>query len=105
MPPCTLHSLEMSTPELGEKGGEGPPDEGIVEKEEGKGGMRRNIMVRDIGEIDKEVEERNNGEVEGNKMEGMQEEERFQKTGVMRGKNDSQDNSKDISQVNMNNIC
>ena len=60
-------------------------------------------MVKDIGEIDKEVEERNNGEVEGNKMEGMQEEERFQKTGVMRGKNDFQDNSKDISQVN--NIC
>ena len=93
----------MSTPELGEKGGEGPPDEGIVDKEEGKGGIRRNMMVTDIGEIDKEVEERNNGDVEGKEKEGMQEEERVQKTGMTRGKNGSQDTSKDISQVN--NIC
>ena len=89
----------MSTLELDENRGKGPPDEGIVEEEKGKGEMGRNMVVKDIGEIDKEVGEQIKGEVEGKDTEGMQEEEMVQKTVMMKGKNGTQDNLKDTSQV------
>jgi len=62
----------MSTPELNEKGEEGPPDEGCLEKD--------------------------NRDVEENETQRMRDNERDQETGIMRGKNGIQEASKDISQ-------
>ena len=82
----------MSTPDLNEKGEEGPPGEGCLEKEEEKKG---NMEEQDMGEIDKDMENRDEGEGEEKET---QDKGRVQETGVMRG-NGTQETLKGISQV------
>ena len=80
----------MSTPELNEKGGESPPDECCLEKEEEKRGKTEK----------KDLEERDKGDVEEKETQRMSDKERVQETGMMMRKNGVQEASKDISQVN-----
>ena len=77
------------THQLNEKGGEGPLDEGCLEKDEEN---RVSMEEKDVGE-------RNMGDVDKKETQRMQDKERVQETGMMRDKNGVQEASKDISQV------
>ena len=84
---CTLQ--KMSRTKLNVKGGEGTSHEGCLEKEEEKRG--------DLEE--KDVKERDMGEMEQWETQRIPDKERVQETGMMRVKNSDQEASKDISQV------
>ena len=82
----------MSRTELYEKGGEGPPDQGCLEREEEKGG---NMEEKDMEERDKGMGNKDKGDGEEKET---QDKVRVQETGVMMGIG-TQETLKDISQV------
>ena len=81
---------KMSTPELDEERGEGPPDEVGLGKDE---------KVTDEEEQEKGVGEGGEEEVEQKETERLQDEERVDEDTEMLQGNDAQETSKDISQV------